>query len=115
GSRVAGRTPAPRRAVARARGLAPAAGAAPARDLPPRASAGGVRLGPGPLRRSQLLHEAREPHHAEIVEAGADELHATGQAIVRMRPVDRRSGLLAHRSEEHTSELQSRENLVCRL
>src|SRR5579883_3596116 len=25
------------------------------------------------------------------------------------------SGLIHHRSEEHTSELQSRENLVCRL
>src|SRR5690606_41586191 len=34
-------------------------------------------------------------------------------------PADRRFGLcqtlLYHRSEEHTSELQSRENLVCRL
>src|SRR5690606_39673950 len=28
---------------------------------------------------------------------------------------DRTSGSWAHRSEEHTSELQSRENLVCRL
>src|SRR5207302_10431977 len=29
--------------------------------------------------------------------------------------VGRRQPQLAHRSEEHTSELQSRENLVCRL
>src|SRR5690606_41845950 len=43
-----------------------------------------------------------------------------GKRIIRLviqldsssRPVDRRCG---RRSEEHTSELQSRENLVCRL
>src|SRR5690606_39304890 len=39
-----------------------------------------------------------------------------GPRTVRRRPVDRRSrGVGPPRSEEHTSELQSRENLVCRL
>src|SRR5690606_40043463 len=42
-------------------------------------------------------------------------------AVVRIRPavlqepVGDEPGILAQRSEEHTSELQSRENLVCRL
>src|SRR5438034_6867221 len=33
----------------------------------------------------------------------------------RSRPLDRRAGQPAHRSEEHTSELQSHSDLVCRL
>src|SRR5690606_40682673 len=36
-------------------------------------------------------------------------------ARIRCRPAGPRSGGIAPRSEEHTSELQSRENLVCRL
>src|SRR3712207_8588166 len=35
--------------------------------------------------------------------------------LVRRRVGVRREGDLAHRSEEHTSELQSRQYLVCRL
>src|SRR5690606_40827190 len=35
--------------------------------------------------------------------------------VVRARAGDPAAGLLFERSEEHTSELQSRENLVCRL
>src|SRR3712207_8366274 len=37
-----------------------------------------------------------------------------GQLLARLHP-ERRAGGAAHRSEEHTSELQSRQYLVCRL
>src|SRR5690606_41956515 len=37
---------------------------------------------------------------------GANEIHLLSNGLL---------GVLGHRSEEHTSELQSRENLVCRL
>src|SRR5690606_40238348 len=41
--------------------------------------------------------------------AGGGVFRDAGQGVVQV------GGLLVHRSEEHTSELQSRENLVCRL
>src|SRR5690606_41466384 len=60
------------------------------------------------LRQGDL--EAREgvDHHA----CGADRLHGVLDLLERLvgREVEG-----AERSEEHTSELQSRENLVCRL
>src|SRR5690606_5942374 len=62
---------------------------------------GGDRPSRGPSGRASLPQPQRDPlppHHPE-------------------RPVRRPGGLQrrATRSEEHTSELQSRENLVCRL
>src|SRR5690606_39475854 len=56
-----------------------------------------------PERRGALgrRHTARVPHDRHQVASDLD--HAPG--VVVLRP----------RSEEHTSELQSRENLVCRL
>src|SRR2546430_11813234 len=42
--------------------------------------------------------------------------HAVRRRAARLRPPRRRAGLrVRHRSEEHTSELQSQSNLVCRL
>src|SRR5690349_22163442 len=38
-----------------------------------------------------------------------------GEIVVGLRIVDRAGGLPHSRSEEHTSELQSRRDLVCRL
>src|SRR5690606_42088913 len=71
-----------------------------------------------PFRRSaraghQLFHrpgggghaEAGGHHHHRAEAAGAVQLHALAHEALA----------LAYRSEEHTSELQSRENLVCRL
>src|SRR5690606_42102251 len=76
----------------------------------------------GAGRLAQRLDEARltQPRHprAERADAGQYDLLGVGQ---RRRIAD---GLHVcaqppegdgHRSEEHTSELQSRENLVCRL
>src|SRR5690606_41342856 len=40
---------------------------------------------------------------------------AGGRALQRAHERDRAHGVVGIRSEEHTSELQSRENLVCRL
>src|SRR5690242_21543622 len=54
---------------------------------------------------------------AQRVVAGADP-HATAGAVRlrrQARPPDRSLHRLARRSEEHTSELQSHVNLVCRL
>src|SRR2546430_8901035 len=51
------------------------------------------------------------------VVVGADERRSVEQAVVGERvpgPADRRVEI-EHRSEEHTSELQSQSNLVCRL
>src|SRR5690606_39769208 len=50
--------------------------------------------------------EARRGSSADFIEK------ASG---VQRRYVVEKSGILDPRSEEHTSELQSRENLVCRL
>src|SRR5690606_42156484 len=55
-------------------------------------------------------HPAPHPAQVRPVGLGPHALRAD-----RPRPVDRRPGQHRRRSEEHTSELQSRENLVCRL
>src|SRR5690606_40635870 len=47
-----------------------------------------------------------------VVDLVADGLKSSARANRRRRPLRRRG---VTRSEEHTSELQSRENLVCRL
>src|SRR2546427_1049744 len=66
------------------------------------------------------LHDAL-PIWAELRQAGPDHGHALGPARARMdgRPAataqPRRPAALGDRSEEHTSELQSQSNLVCRL
>src|SRR5207249_12167957 len=55
-----------------------------------------------PIYRRDLQHRARGPDRAA--------------ALRRARPAgDALARLLDHRSEEHTSELQSRFDLVCRL
>src|SRR2546430_6487383 len=57
------------------------------------------------LFRSDLTDE-REPSHEQ---ACAEKVQRLGEAWIRP------SGPLDPRSEEHTSELQSQSNLVCRL
>src|SRR5690606_39803227 len=44
--------------------------------------------------------------------AGVDQVHLAAEGIDAL---DQQLGVLTRQSEEHTSELQSRENLVCRL
>src|SRR3712207_8723910 len=56
----------------------------------------------------RLIHPQREP----LVE-GVAELDGAEQRPVRAH--DRHGAALPYRSEEHTSELQSRQYLVCRL
>src|SRR5690606_41939846 len=63
---------------------------------------GGAQLG-APLGRLPVLHP-------RIVEPGHDE---QVRVVLRLDVVTGRVG--EDRSEEHTSEVQSRENLVCRL
>src|SRR5690606_40079853 len=75
-----------------------------------------TRPGAGERRRQHAVHGAefaREPEFAdELVprQRLARQLPARGKDAERNRQVE-----AAARSEEHTSELQSRENLVCRL
>src|SRR5690606_40260480 len=91
---------------------------------------GGTRraMAQGTADISPMLRELREAapgskHHAEALEI-ARQLENLDQTAL---PVDMRTAAIdrvqdrlgrivsASRSEEHTSELQSRENLVCRL
>src|SRR6266511_5444463 len=70
-------------------------------DGRPRHERRGLR-GQEDARVGNLVHLAPAPH-----------AHAIGHGVVGL--LGRRGILLGERSEEHTSELQSRENLVCRL
>src|SRR2546422_7793330 len=65
------------------------------------------RRQPAPLRRSEEPDQktGAQPEDADLV----------GEAEARTRPSKSQSRGLAPRSEEHTSELQSRLHLVCRL
>src|SRR5207302_11088928 len=66
---------------------------------------------------TRLIHalpSAARPHEGLVVEARGDQRR--GKAICGGQIEGKRwPTVLAFRSEEHTSELQSRENLVCRL
>src|SRR3712207_9317199 len=60
--------------------------------------------------------------HQHVVRVGQPVRHALGGALRLVRPgrggtqqKQEREQVKAHRSEEHTSELQSRQYLVCRL
>src|SRR5215475_2773324 len=75
-------------------------------------------------RRRTGIGEARADGRSEARDPAAQRRQRAGQAPPprsrRGRPQARRQGrprapVAARRSEEHTSELQSRENLVCRL
>src|SRR2546429_6041826 len=61
----------------------------------------------------------RSEVQAEVEQAGGDRLtvdqHVPFGEVPAARPHQQRGGHLAERSEEHTSELQSRLHLVCRL
>src|SRR5687768_18204638 len=64
----------------------------------------------------ELLDPERDARLAAVVAGLANRLDQLGDVGVRVVVVDR--GLVGrevHRSEEHTSELQSRLHLVCRL
>src|SRR5690606_39683755 len=59
----------------------------------------------GTRDRAGVRRGGRHPLERLLDAARRDQLHGTGDLL----------GRLGRRSEEHTSELQSRENLVCRL
>src|SRR2546422_4968366 len=61
-----------------------------------------------------LVDEDRDGTAADVVEPGAGELEPLRRKI-RDRRRERQPGAQPRRSEEHTSELQSRLHLVCRL
>src|SRR3712207_7507804 len=58
------------------------------------------------LLRPDAAHQPRRGHFEEGADRGADTGHAGEPHLPRTLPL---------RSEEHTSELQSRQYLVCRL
>src|SRR5690606_40261671 len=61
---------------------------------------------PWPVRVDMRLDEGVSPDDVDVWVQTASVLHSNGDAM---------DIAVAGRSEEHTSELQSRENLVCRL
>src|SRR2546428_5054272 len=70
-----------------------------------RLAGGGGRGGARGERRRRLVHRARL---ARVAAAGAH------RVVVRIPRVARDPAVAPRRSEEHTSELQSRSDLVCR-
>src|SRR5690606_39445363 len=75
-----------------------------------------------PTRRSSDLAKAKAARDAEkrVVKADSEiavktEAAAAALAEARSAALTEIEGVAAERSEEHTSELQSREKLVCRL
>src|SRR5207249_11045132 len=64
-----------------------------------------------------LLNEG--PHFIEILRQRAPEIHFETHGFKCIQsfpvPLEKRTSILQQRSEEHTSELQSRFDLVCRL
>src|SRR5690606_40541772 len=67
----------------------------------------GVRRGTSARARDRASHRHSDRSYRECIGIGDDE--------GRLSPVSASHGIRRPRSEEHTSELQSRENLVCRL
>src|SRR3712207_7573665 len=67
------------------------------------------------FRSAPRADDQRLPvHHARALRAGAQGRAGRGQPL-RRSPCEGRDGARERRSEEHTSELQSRQYLVCRL
>src|SRR5690606_40711702 len=91
-------------------------------DLPSFPTRRSSDLGAGASRRNRLGRVARAMRVADG-EQSLDDLRVLGRDVVALagirREVDEEllvlGRQLVRRSEEHTSELQSRENLVCRL
>src|SRR5690606_40120272 len=82
----------------------------------------GVDGGFGPYFQTERLHLYREHAERLISEGKAYRCYCTREEIEARRRIAesekrqyRYEGTCRDRSEEHTSELQSRENLVCRL
>src|SRR5690606_41725233 len=72
-----------------------------------------LQAGAAGMREQHLV--AAVAAHVLLVGAADVADHVREQLGVRVAPVQVRHHLHARRSEEHTSELQSRENLVSRL
>src|SRR2546422_7511757 len=62
------------------------------------------------LFRSRIFSRGNQPLHSR-----GRRLHSSRARLARGRAITREPAALAKRSEEHTSELQSRLHLVCRL
>src|SRR5690606_41197909 len=69
-----------------------------------------VRRGGGEFLAQQPAQVGEHPGHARVVELRGD-----GRVDRYLLVLELEGDTVALRSEEHTSELQSRENLVCRL
>src|SRR5690606_40538847 len=64
--------------------------------------------------RQRIGHPMLRVGRAQVLEGRVERCGLVGRRVVTQAVERTRKGPLA-RSEEHTSELQSRENLVCRL
>src|SRR2546422_1618051 len=92
----------------------PATGVASAREIPPTNASVTRELDIDLIEPSP--YQPRSHFREEALEELARSVRASGiiQPLI-VRPVGNRFQLIAGRSEEHTSELQSRLHLVCRL
>src|SRR5690606_27038172 len=79
----------------------------------------GAAVAGGPLTRGSGLHLLRGLHAEQVQALHQDAQRGRAQrqpGVALLRGVrGQHRAVLVERSEEHTSELQSRENLVCRL
>src|SRR5258706_6891967 len=73
------------------------------------------RSTPFPTRRSSDLGKGLALQQALRLLRTRAGHQGEGHALQRQRDESRNRGIVLHRSEEHTSELQSLTNLVCRL
>src|SRR5690606_41602627 len=74
------------------------------------------QLGTGDFRRRRVFHEMVERHATLARKPGGDVIQRHADIAADAFQGDVAARRFAQvRSEEHTSELQSRENLVCRL
>src|SRR2546427_7732203 len=67
------------------------------------------------LFRSKPLDAARTGRRGAQTWPCRDDCRAPRGAFVTLKPTANRTAVAPDRSEEHTSELQSQSNLVCRL
>src|SRR5690606_36648373 len=72
-------------------------------------------LKPGGIFHLATAWEQYKEHMLEVMDVAAGYENIAGQGNCVPRPEHRPLTKFENRSEEHTSELQSRENLVCRL
>src|SRR3712207_7118198 len=69
----------------------------------------------GSNKNTSNLSESQKEHYREMTQHTINLFHEKKSAEIRQNSTEELKKALTERSEEHTSELQSRQYLVCRL